>query len=255
MQVFHRDWMHAAGIRPNPSARPVLVIGMPRSGTSLVEQILASHPDVFGAGELTFWDAGFNMLKKSVQQGESCAEVLSALAEDYLRVLHGFSPDALRVVDKMPANFMFLGLIHAAFPHARIIHMRRNPIDTCLSIYFQHFDNALYYTNALEDIAHYYREYLRLMEHWRITLPENAILDVPYEGLVDDQEGWSRKILNFIGLPWNQNCVNFERNTRTVSTTSNWQVRQKIYHSSVQRWRHYEKFVGPLLAMLGSESI
>jgi len=172
------------------------------------------------------------------------------LGRDYLRLLTSLSGDALRVVDKMPTNFAFLGLIHAALPNARIIHMRRNPIDTCLSIYFQHFESAVTYASDLDDLAHYYTEYSRLMNHWRSTLPQDVILDVPYEGLVSDQEAWSRKMLEFIGLPWEPRCLDFHQTNRSVVTASKWQVRQKISGSSIERWRNYEKFVGPLLPLM-----
>jgi hypothetical protein len=127
--------------------------------------------------------------------------------------------------------------------------MRRNPIDTCLSIYFQHFEAAVSYANDLEDLAHYYTEYLRLMKHWRLVLPKEAVLDVSYEGLVNDQEAWSRKMLEFIGLPWDPRCLDFHETRGTVITASKWQVRQKITGASVLRWRNYEKFLGPLLRL------
>jgi hypothetical protein len=141
-------------------------------------------------------------------------------------------------------------LIHAALPNARIIHMRRNPIDTCLSIYFQHFKTGHAYANDLADLEHYYTEYLRVMEHWGRTLPAEAILNVPYEDLVDDQEAWSRKMLQFIGLKWDPKCMDFHLTDRTVMTASKWQVRQKMSKSSIERWRNYEKFLGPLLGLI-----
>jgi hypothetical protein len=150
----------------------------------------------------------------------------------------------------MPGNFLHLGVIHAALPHARIIHMQRNPIDTCLSIYFQNFGAVHSYANDLEDLAHYYAEYLRIMKHWRLTLPENTLLEVPYEGLVERQEAWSRKMLEFVGLPWDPACLDFHQTRRSVSTFSKWQARQKINNLSVERWRNYEKSAGPLLSLV-----
>ena len=228
------------------SERPVFIVGMLRSGTSLAEQILASHPDVFGAGELTFWSAAWAAHGMSPGNAEMSDSLLCRLADDYLRSLLTLSGGALRVIDKMPTNFPFLGLIHAALPNARIIHMRRNPLDTCLSIYMQQFETAVSYANDLDDLAHYYGEYLRLMDHWRSTLPANVILDVSYEGLVSDQEGWTRRMLEFIGLPWDSRCLDFHRTERTVLTASQWQVRQKLNASSIGRWRRYEKFLAPL---------
>jgi tetratricopeptide (TPR) repeat protein len=231
------------------SARPVFVVGMPRSGTSLAEQILASHPAVFGAGELPFWSHAAAKYESSTGSGESRDRLIGKLGRDYLRLVGDLSPDAQRVVDKMPSNFLFLGLIHAALPQARIIHMQRNPIDTCLSVYFQNFDVAHSYANDLEDLADYYTEYLRLMKHWSSWLPKHAMLEVPYEGLVDDQGAWSRKMVEFIGLPWDSRCLEFDRTARVVVTRSRWQVRQAISKSSVQRWRNYEKFIRPLLRL------
>jgi tetratricopeptide (TPR) repeat protein len=245
-QLYNRDWLERAKLHDNNSSRPIFVIGMPRSGTSLVEQILASHPDVFGAGELPFWktaslEVGAAALRESLSDSG-----LARLANEYLRLLAKLSPDAARVVDKMPGNFAHLGMIHAAFPQARIIHMQRNPVDTCLSIYFQNFHVAHTYANDLGDLAHYYNEYLTLMRHWRSVLPQNLILDVPYEALVTDPETWSREVVDFVGLPWNAACIDFHRTERRVSTFSKWQVRQKISRTSVERWRNYESFVAPL---------
>jgi tetratricopeptide (TPR) repeat protein len=244
-----REWARRRRADAIPSARPVFVVGMPRSGTSLAEQILASHPAIFGAGELPFWNSAASACESLARNGEPGGDIVPKLAADYLRLLEKLSPDALRVVDKMPANFLSLGLIHEALPDARIIHMRRNPIDTCLSIYFQHFKSAHPYADDLDDLVHYYGEYSRLMKHWRDALPEDVILDVPYEGLVDDQEGWSRKMLQFVGLPWEPRCLDFHRADRSVMTASKWQVRQKINRSSLERWRNYEKFIGPLLCL------
>jgi Tfp pilus assembly protein PilF len=230
----------------NESERAVFIVGMLRSGTSLVEQILASHPAVAGAGELAYWSAAWEAHAASPGNAELSDRLLRTLADDYLRSLGKPSAGALRVVDKMPTNFPFLGLIHAALPSARIIHLRRHPLDTCLSIYMQPFETAVTYANDLDDLAHYYTEYLRVMDHWRSTLPADAILDVRYEELVSDQEAWTRRMLEFIGLPWDARCLDFHRTERTVLTASQWQVRQKLHGSSVGRWRHYEKFLGPL---------
>jgi hypothetical protein len=153
---------------------------------------------------------------------------------------------AERITDKMPANFLYAGLIHAVFPRARIIHMRRHPLDTCLSVYFQNFFNVSPYANDLGDLAHYYGEYLRIMAHWRNVLPEHALLEVPYEGLVEDAEGWTRRILEFVGLPWDPRCLEFHQTDRVVITASKWQVRQKMTATSVGRWHHYEKYLEPL---------
>jgi tetratricopeptide (TPR) repeat protein len=246
--IRHYDAEWVSRPRPNPleSARPIFVVGMLRSGTSLAEQILASHPAVFGGGELTYWNSALASYQIRAMSAEASDTVLPRMAEDYLRLLQRISSDALRVVDKMPTNFPFLGLIHPALPNARIIHLQRNPVDTCLSIYFQHFEATVSYANDLEDLAHYYTEYLRLMRHWRSILPGHVILEVPYEGLVDHQEVWSRRMLEFVGLPWDPSCLNFHKANRTVITASKWQVRQAITRASVGRWRNYIKVLGPL---------
>jgi len=247
-QLYDRDWIDQGRADPLAGSvpRPIFVVGMPRSGTSLAEQILASHPDVFGAGELSYWKlASFEMGRRSLENGPSAA--LSAeFAGKYRALLAMLAPRHAHVVDKMPANFAHLGMIHAALPEARIIHMRRNPIDTCLSIYFQNFHIGHTYANDLDDLAHYYEEYLRLMDHWQAVLPSDAILDVPYEALVDDPESWSRRMVEFAGLPWHEACLNAHETVRPVSTFSKWQVRQKINRRSVQRWRNYAAFLGPL---------
>ena len=243
---YDRQWLLRTRVDSNPAPRPVFIVGMLRSGTTLAEQILASHPGVFGAGELSYWSTASALHTKPQTGGTPDRDTLFRYAGDYLRLLGDLSGEALRVVDKMPTNFAFLGLIHAALPNARIIHMQRQPLDNCLSIYCQHFESAVTYANDLEDLAHYYTEYLRVMNHWESVLPREAILNVPYEALVRDQEAWSRAILNFIGLPWDSRCLEFHRTQRSVVTASKWQVRQKITGSSVGRWRNYEKFLGPL---------
>jgi tetratricopeptide (TPR) repeat protein len=244
------DWISRHRITGNTSARPVFIVGMPRSGTSLAEHILASHHSVYGAGELPFWNIAMANLEQTAFESKNSANSIPALGLDYLHLLERSSVDALRVIDKMPSNFLALGVIHAAFPNARIIHMQRNPIDTCLSINFQHFEAIYSYANDLNNLAHYYSQYQRMMEHWHRTLPKDAILDVPYEDLVNDQEGWTRKMLAFIDLPWDQNCIDFHAAERAVGTASNWQVRQKINNSSVNRWRNYEKFIKPCKALM-----
>jgi hypothetical protein len=248
-QFYDADWLSEAKIHANASPRPVFIVGMPRSGTSLAEQILASHPAVFGAGEIPFWNLSSAQVAAAAVRGEPAHAAVAPVADAYLKLLADRSAEALRVTDKMPGNFAHMGLIHAAFPSARFIHMRRGPIDTCLSIYFQNFHLVHSYTNDLGDLAHYYTEYLRIMDHWRSVLPPGVILEVPYEALIDDVETWSRRMVQFIGMPWDAACLEFHRTSRNVSTFSRWQVRQKISKSSVDRWRNYAQHVGPLLPL------
>ena len=248
-----RAWMGRSQAAGNYSERPVFIVGMLRSGTTLTEQILASHPAVFGAGELTFFgDESAAAFARAAAAGGGIdfgEADLRRLAAGYLELLQRLSAGAARVIDKFPANFFFLGLIRAALPRARIIHMQRDPRDTCLSIYFQQFEAANTYVNDLHDLAHYFGEYQRLMRHWSATLPSDALLHVPYEGLVQDPEAWSRRMVDFVGLPWDARCLDFDRTERAVVTASRWQVRQGMSNSSVGRWRNYQQYLGPLAAL------
>ncbi|MFI4868008.1 MAG: sulfotransferase [Steroidobacterales bacterium] len=249
IRVYTRQTIASAKAGASASMKPVFVVGMPRSGTSLAEQIIASHPAAAGAGELQFWHDAVRRYETVIRREPLGEAIRKELSEGYLRALTGHGVDAVRVVDKAPVNADYLGVIHSVFPNARIIYLRRDPIDTCLSCYFQQFSPSLTFTMDLHDLAHYYRQHQRLMAHWRATLAPDAILEVPYAGLIADQEGWSRKLLEFIGLDWDQRCLDFHRTERSVVTASFWQVRQKIYADSVQRWRNYRKFIGPLLSL------
>jgi tetratricopeptide (TPR) repeat protein len=249
IETHDDDRTREAAATSADSRRPVFIVGMPRSGTTLAEQILASHPAVFGAGELPFWTDAMRAFRPSIAEGTRRG-VAARLAREYLDTLQRLSADADRVIDKMPANFWCVGLIREALPQARIIHMQRDPVDTCLSIYFQHFKNALPYADDLHDLASFYREYQRIMSHWRGTLPEHALLEVPYEGLVADQQAWSRRMLQFIELPWDPRCLDFHQTSRSVMTASKWQVRQKMNRASIRRWKNYEPFIAPLLTLL-----
>ena len=220
-----------------------------RSGTSLGEQIIASHPQAIGAGELDFWHTAVRNRQESLRSGGPDEPLTRKLAESYVRTLEQHSPSALRVVDKSTFNTDHLGLIHQVLPRARLICMQRDPIDNCLSCYFQDFANVASFTMDLSDLAHYYREHHRLVSHWRSALPQDALLIVPYAELVADPETWSRRIIEFIGLEWDSRCLQFHNTQRSVLTASNWQVRQRVYSSSVGRWRNYQKFIGPLLEL------
>jgi tetratricopeptide (TPR) repeat protein len=238
--------------QPATSLTPVLVVGMPRSGTSLVEQIIASHPAARAAGELTFWTAVVHEHEAAVRRAPPEEPLRAELAGAYLQTLMRAGEDVRCIVDKAPVNADYLGIIHSVLPQARFIYLRRNPIDTCLSCYFQQFSAALKFTMDLTDLADYYRQHQRLMTHWRAVLPPQTLLDVPYAELVADPPTWTRRILEFIGLEWHERCLQFYNTRRTVATASAWQVRQKIYTSSVERWRHYQEFIGPLLALRDS---
>jgi len=245
IRVYSRESIAKIGAAGSSSVKPVFVVGMPRSGTSLAEQIIASHPAAYGAGELHFWA---NLIEKDrgLTRDILGEPTRPKVAEEYLGILEGFSASALHVVDKATVNSGFLGLIYSVFPGARVIYMQRDPIDTCLSCYFQQFLTGINFAFDLSDLVHYYREHQRMMAHWRAVLPSGFILEVPYEELVADPETWSRKMLDFIGLEWDPRVLEFHTNRRQVTTASAWQVRQKVYKSSVARWRNYEKFIGPL---------
>jgi tetratricopeptide (TPR) repeat protein len=231
------------------SARPIFVIGMMRSGTSLVEQIIASHPSAAGAGELPFWNEVARKHPDAVRNVGLTDSLQLKLSEAYLSTLNRHSKEADRVVDKSAYNTDYVGLIHSVFPNARIIYVRRDPYDVCLSCYFHQLSTAQNFTMDLADLAHYYGEHERLIEHWRGVLPAGTLLEVEYARLVGDQEQWTRRILDFVGLSWDERCLDSHTAERPVLTASFWQVRQKIYKTSLGRWRNYEKFVGPLRAL------
>ncbi|RWI99002.1 sulfotransferase [Mesorhizobium sp.] len=243
----------------NPSEVPVFIVGMPRSGTTLTEQICASHPDVHGAGELSklrrianglgLRDGPDANVAKSV--ATITPELTKTLASEHLAYLRERAPDALRIVDKMPHNFELIGLIGILFPNARIIHCRRDAIDNCISCFVLQFNEAHNYSADLETLGLYYREYDRLMRHWNNVLP-GRIFENRYEILIENQEEQSRRLIDYLGLPWDDACLRFFDRDGSVNTFSRWQVRQPIYKSSVKRWRNYEGEIQPLIEALGN---
>ena len=228
---------------------PVLIVGMPRSGTTLIEQILSSHPAVAAGGELSFWQDRVSGWRAS-GMGTVDAAALSKARQDYLAELRQIGPEALRVTDKAPFNFELLWLIRLAFPEARIIHCRRSPVDTCLSIFFMNFAKRQDYAWDRGDLVFYYRQYERLMEHWRGALPADRFAEVEYETLVVNPEAETRRLIAFCGLDWSDACLAPEQNARVVKTASLWQARQPVYKTSVERWRRYEPWLGELRELL-----
>ncbi len=259
IEAFSEGFFVQKDFYGSDSDRPIFIIGMPRSGTTLIEQIIASHPDVAGAGELIDVDLLTTALTRIYPESggyPGCASkldknVAAELADSYLGRLLSLSKSAARVIDKMPMNYLHLGLLAVLFPSAHIIHCRREPMDVCLSCYFQYFAPQLSYSFGLEDLGFAYRRYERLMMHWRKVLPV-PVFDVQYEELVSNQESVSRKLIDFCGLEWNTSCLAFNESKRLVKTASSWQVRQPIYATSIGRWKRYEKHLTPLKEALGS---
>jgi tetratricopeptide (TPR) repeat protein len=240
----------------DPSRLPIFIVGMARSGSTLVEQVLASHPQVFGGGELQDFGEALNEIRLRFDGGderlaELATEDFRAIGARYLARIRQLAPDAGRITDKMPANFVFAGLIHLALPNATIIHSVRDPLDTCLSCFSKLFREQNH-TYDLAELGRYYRYYQAVMAHWHRVLPPGRILDVHYEDLVADLEGQARSIIAHCGLPWDPQCLRFQETERPVLTLSAAQVRQPIYRSAIGRWRAYENALGPLLAELGS---
>jgi hypothetical protein len=226
---------------------PVLIIGMPRSGTTLVEQIVSMHPEVGAGGELNFW----NMRGPEWNSdGAADKQFLAKAAADYLGVLRAIAPTAARVTDKMPFNFLWAGLIHVACPRATIIHCRRAAIDTALSIHQTHFHPSMPFPTGGAELVAYFRGYQRLIEHWRSVLPADRFIEVDYEDLTRAPEPVIRGIIAACGLAWHDACLRPESNPRAVKTPSKWQTRQPIYRTSVERWRRYEPWLGPLRALV-----
>jgi tetratricopeptide (TPR) repeat protein len=236
-------------------ATPVLIIGMPRSGTTLVEQIISMHPEVGAGGELNFWnERGAEWHRSVAEKPFVFSEFLKSAGKDYLGVLRGIAPRAARVTDKMPFNFLWAGLIHLAFPQAVIIHCRRAAVDTALSIHQTFFHPTLAFPTGGPELVAYFQRYQRLVDHWRRVLPADRFIEVDYEELTRAPEPVIRRMIAACGLPWHESCLRPETNPRAVKTPSKWQTRQPIYRNSVARWRRYEPWLGPLRALVDENS-
>jgi tetratricopeptide (TPR) repeat protein len=234
-------------------ATPVLILGMPRSGTTLVEQIVSNHPQVGAGGELHFWNERGAAWHRSGAPGTE-TPFLAKAAADYLGVLRAIAPTAARVTDNMPFIFLWAGLIHMAFPRAIMIHCRRAAVDTALSIHQTHFHPSLAFPTGGEELVMYFRCYQRLIDHWRRLLPADRFIEVDYEELTRAPEPVIRRIIAGCGLVWDDACLRPESNPRAVRTPSKWQARQPIYRNSVARWRRYESWLGPLRALVDDAS-
>jgi tetratricopeptide (TPR) repeat protein len=244
-------------------ATPVLIVGMPRSGTTLVEQIVSVHPEVAAGGELNFWNQRGAEWRSDAEGNKPqfvVSDFLSKAAAEYLGLLSKIAsrtiasittaPKAARVTDKMPFNFLWAGMIHVAFPRATIIHCRRAAIDTALSIHQTHFHPILAFPTGGDELVAYFHDYQRLIDHWRKVLPPDRFIEVDYEDLTRAPEPVIRRMIAACGLAWHDNCLRPEANRRAVKTPSKWQTRQPIYRTSVERWRRYEPWLGPLRALV-----
>ncbi|HEY3782789.1 MAG TPA: sulfotransferase [Fimbriimonadaceae bacterium] len=244
ISIFTKERMANLPDYGSENLKPILIVGMMRSGTTLVEQVLASHPAVAPGGELNYWASipthGVSYDLEKMQPDE-----YKAFAEGYLEILNKFGPGADQVTDKMPQNFLWIGFILHIFPNARIIHTRRNGADICISNYTTANNVAVPYAHSKENIAFVYEQHLKLAEHWRKVLPADRYLEVDYEDLVSDGEPTIRRMVEFCGLEWDDRCLRPEQSENFVITPSAWQVRQPLYTDSIGRWRHYEPWLGP----------
>lgn len=261
INVFSKEYFQNNNLAGSDSERPVFILGMPRSGTTLVEQILSSHSEVYGADELSKLHQFERSIEQKMKAGQGYPDCMSSItkkiletfANEYLGLLNSFSKEAVRITDKMPDNFLRIGLIKLMFPKAKIIHCKRNALDTCTSIFLTYFTKGNRFSFDLVEIGRYYKDYERLMSHWHSVFP-GQIFDVEYEDLINDQINISRQLIDYINLEWDEACLNFYDNERTVKTASNLQVRKPIYKNSVERWKRYEQQLQPLIDVLQSDS-
>lgn len=257
IDIFSKENLRRIARASRSDQTPVFIVGMVRSGSTLIEQVLASHPQVFGGGELSWinrlWLGVIGRVTTDKTPDDPLFRMSSsdadAVASEYLGALRGLHPTAARVTDKTLSNFMHLGLIWALFPGARVIHTRRDPLDAGVSSYLTDFADVLPFTCSLPALGHFNRQLDRLMAHWKrvLGLP---ILEVDYEVVVRDLEGQTRRLLKFLDLPWDERCLQFHQNPRQVATASRAQVRRPLFSTSIGRWHHYEKWLDPLRGAL-----
>ena len=257
--------MQRAEGRGDSSVAPIFVLGLPRTGSTLVERIISSHSLVQSAGELN--DFAIELLKlvgerrngrqpDRLQLPAAALEVdMGSLGRNYIAAARERVPGEGRFIDKLPLNSLYLGLIRLALPNARAVHVERHPVDTCLAMYKYLFKNAYPFSYDLDELATYYIEYHRLMAHWRSVLPDGWLYDIRYEDLVGDQRGATERLLDYLGLPWEDACLDFHLNVQPSTTGSASQVRQRLYGSSVGRWRAFENHLGPLIGKLAEAGI
>lgn len=248
-QVRHLyESMRDGGVMGGSTETPIFIVGMIRSGTTLLDQIVSSHPKVRSGGELRFW---MEEVRRLVLRGGVPTEAqLRDLADEYTAYARLLTGPATYVTDKMPLNFEHVGVLHRAMPNARFLHIRRHPLDTCLSIWTTFFGQGPLFAYDKTNIVAYYREYLRAMEYWRQEIPNDRLLELDYEALISEPEPTIRQAIEFCGLPWDDACLHHDQNDRAINTPSRWQARQPIYRTSVERWRRYEPWLGEFAELL-----
>jgi tetratricopeptide (TPR) repeat protein len=259
--TFNREFIQRHNYRPQTDITPVFIVGMPRSGTSLVHQILASHPAVYGAGELNWFPFIQQNLKRLLPTDQNFPDNVHlldekytlAIANDYLGHMRSLASGETVIIDKMPVNFLYLGFIKILFPNARIIHCTRDPKDTCLSIYFNRFFGSISYAYNLSSLGGYYRSYQQVMRHWEQVLPD-MIHEVNYESLVESPETITRGALEYLGLDWHPGCLAFYKSRTAMRTASDHQVRKPIYKSSISRWKKYAPYLRELERALAGQA-
>ena len=260
-ETFNADFFANRPFEGNPSELPVFIVGMPRSGSTLIEQILSSHPQASGAGEikefsrrLTALRSRFPTLPKYPQIAlKMNREQYKIVADGYLAKLRSYSQDSARITDKLLTNYYFIGMLYTMFPKAKFIHTKRNPVDTCLSAYTKLFKDDMPHSYDFGELGRYYKKYQELMTHWEQVLPPGTLKTVVYENVVDDLETSARDLIEFVGLPWDPACLSFHESRRPVKTASVVQVRQPVYRSSIEKWRSYGSRLQPLIDALDDE--
>jgi Flp pilus assembly protein TadD len=254
-EIFNKNFLTRSAITQHTRC-PIFIVGMPRAGTTLIEQILASHESIYGAGELTILD---EIIQESCRAAnlsfhawvtQLTDQQFIMLGEQYLDRTWKLAPDKQFIVDKMPGNCFYIGMIYRMLPHAKIIHAIRDPMDSCFSCFTHLFKDNMAFAYDQTALGTYYTLYAKAMQHWNATLPENSIFNLPYEQMIANHEALSKQLVEYIGLPWDPNCLNFYENNRLVKTASLTQVRKPIYKTSVQRWRHFANELAPLLQIV-----
>jgi tetratricopeptide (TPR) repeat protein len=254
MQLLTKEYLERFDGVGLESAEPIFIVGMPRSGTTLMEQIVSRHSTVGAAGELFFWrDSGRHVV--SFAKGKLNSDELQMAGRRYLELIRSIAPGMAHVTDKFPSNYVYLGMLQLVFPNAKFIHMRRHPIDTCLSIYMRPFLAVQDLGQSREKIVETYRQYRQSIQHWRETLHPGSFLDVDYERLVQHPEEVTRSVIEYCGLEWEDACLHPEEGDRRVLTFSKWQVRQPVYTTSLERWRRYEPWLGEFHELIEEDSL